>query len=143
MLKITLDDVSIAHDSSVYQKGKGTIVDSGTTDTYLPRSVATGFSKAWQASTGKVRRLFLATYRAPGPCKACAGFGSVSGLGSLLQADDCYVLCERCVLYFIFSFPSSLLCDEQKLPWLLYQCFSLNDMGGLSLSIRSLVSRLS
>lgn len=55
MLDITLNGVSIEADASVYQKGKGIIVDSGTTDTYLPKSVARGFSKAWEATTGSVR----------------------------------------------------------------------------------------
>lgn len=56
VLDITLDGVSIESDPTVYQRGKGIIVDSGTTDTYLPRSVATGFSNAWEKSTGSVRR---------------------------------------------------------------------------------------
>jgi len=34
--------------TSSFQSGKGTIVDSGTTDTYLPRSVAGGFKTAFQ-----------------------------------------------------------------------------------------------
>lgn len=55
--KITLNGVSIAHESSVFQRGKGTIVDSGTTDTYLPKSVASGFSKAWEQATGSVGAL--------------------------------------------------------------------------------------
>lgn len=52
---ITLNGVSIESNPSVYQRGKGIIVDSGTTDTYLPKSVAVGFSKAWEKSTGTVR----------------------------------------------------------------------------------------
>lgn len=52
---MTLDGVSIASDPSVFQRGKGIIVDSGTTDTYLPKSVAKGFSNAWEAATGSVR----------------------------------------------------------------------------------------
>ncbi|CAN0364589.1 unnamed protein product, partial [Hapterophycus canaliculatus] len=51
---ITLNGVSVESDASVYQRGKGIIVDSGTTDTYLPRSVAKGFSKAWESVTGSV-----------------------------------------------------------------------------------------
>lgn len=34
--------------------GVGTIVDSGTTDTYLPKAIAAEFSSAWEAVTGKV-----------------------------------------------------------------------------------------
>eukprot|EP00903_Cladosiphon_okamuranus_P014165 g13164.t1 len=36
-----------------FQQGTGTIVDSGTTDTYLPRSVADAFSEAWKSATGQ------------------------------------------------------------------------------------------
>eukprot|EP00903_Cladosiphon_okamuranus_P013533 g12605.t1 len=49
---MTLDGISISSDPSIYQRGKGIIVDSGTTDTYLPKSVAKGFSDAWEAATG-------------------------------------------------------------------------------------------
>lgn len=52
---MTLDGMSVTTDPSVFQRGKGIIVDSGTTDTYLPKTVAKGFSKAWEASTGSVR----------------------------------------------------------------------------------------
>ncbi|CAN0236584.1 unnamed protein product [Ascophyllum nodosum] len=52
VLDITLNGVSIETDASVYERGKGIIVDSGTTDTYLPKSAAKGFSKAWEATTG-------------------------------------------------------------------------------------------
>lgn len=52
---MTLDGMSITSDPSVFQRGKGIIVDSGTTDTYLPKSVAKGFSQAWEAATGSVR----------------------------------------------------------------------------------------
>ena len=62
MLDITLNGVSIEADASVYQKGKGIIVDSGTTDTYLPKSVARGFSKAWEATTGSVRNSCVLYY---------------------------------------------------------------------------------
>lgn len=64
--KITLDGVSIAKDSSVFQRGKGTIVDSGTTDTYLPKTVAQGFSNAWEKTTGSVSRWLLNTADVPG-----------------------------------------------------------------------------
>lgn len=56
VLDITLNGISIESDPTVYQKGKGIIVDSGTTDTYLPKSVAKGFSKAWESVTGSVRK---------------------------------------------------------------------------------------
>ncbi|CAM9418888.1 unnamed protein product [Ectocarpus fasciculatus] len=49
---ITVNKVSIAKDAAIFQRGKGIIVDSGTTDTYLPRSVAKGFSAAWEMATG-------------------------------------------------------------------------------------------
>lgn len=52
---MTLDGVSISNEPSIFQRGKGIIVDSGTTDTYLPKFVAKGFSKAWEAATGSVR----------------------------------------------------------------------------------------
>lgn len=55
MEDITLDGMSVTSDPSVFQRGKGIIVDSGTTDTYLPKSVAKGFSQAWKAATGSVR----------------------------------------------------------------------------------------
>jgi len=38
---------------SVYNSGKGVIVDSGTTDTYLPRKMAGQFKKAWKDIVGK------------------------------------------------------------------------------------------
>jgi len=37
----------------VYNSGKGVIVDSGTTDTYLPRKMAGQFKKAWKDIVGK------------------------------------------------------------------------------------------
>lgn len=39
--------------SSVLNSGKGVIVDSGTTDTYLPRGIASAFKQAWKAQTGR------------------------------------------------------------------------------------------
>lgn len=51
---ITLNGVSIATDASVFQRGKGMIIVSGTTHTYLPRTMAGGFSDAWEAATGSV-----------------------------------------------------------------------------------------
>lgn len=37
--------------NSVYNSGKGVIVDSGTTDTYLPRKMASAFKNRWKAVT--------------------------------------------------------------------------------------------
>lgn len=51
-----MNRVSIAKDAAIFQRGKGIIVDSGTTDTYLPRSVAKGFSAAWEGATGSVSK---------------------------------------------------------------------------------------
>lgn len=65
VLDITLNGISITSDATVYQKGKGIIVDSGTTDTYLPKSVASGFSKAWEAVTGSVRNAASACWHVP------------------------------------------------------------------------------
>lgn len=39
---------------SSFQSGKGSIVDSGTTDTYLPRSLSTAFSTKFKELTGMV-----------------------------------------------------------------------------------------
>ncbi|CAM9579292.1 unnamed protein product [Choristocarpus tenellus] len=55
VLDITVGGTSIGVSSSLFQSGKGTIVDSGTTDTYLPKGAAEGFGKVWLAKTGKVR----------------------------------------------------------------------------------------
>ncbi|CBJ25999.1 aspartyl protease [Ectocarpus siliculosus] len=49
---VTLNGVSITTDASVFQKGTGIKIVSGTTNTYLPRAVAEGFSAAWEAATG-------------------------------------------------------------------------------------------
>ncbi|CAN0471651.1 unnamed protein product, partial [Ectocarpus sp. 8 AP-2014] len=49
---VTLNGVSITTDASVFQKGPGIQIGSGTTDTHLPRAVAEGFSDAWEAATG-------------------------------------------------------------------------------------------
>jgi hypothetical protein len=40
-------------DQTKLNSGKGVIVDSGTTDTYLNKQVMKEFSKAWQKATGK------------------------------------------------------------------------------------------
>jgi len=44
---ILMNGRSIDVPENVYATGKGTIVDSGTTDTYLPRRAADKFKKAW------------------------------------------------------------------------------------------------
>lgn len=53
---VALGSTSIA-DTAVLQamnNGGGTIVDSGTTDTYLPTPIQAAFSQAWAAITGQV-----------------------------------------------------------------------------------------
>jgi hypothetical protein len=37
--------------SSAFRRGKGTILDSGTTDTYLPKAIAKAFAAAWALYT--------------------------------------------------------------------------------------------
>jgi hypothetical protein len=37
---------------SAFNKGKGTIIDSGTTDTYLPKKIAATFEHTWNLVTG-------------------------------------------------------------------------------------------
>lgn len=54
VMDITLNGVTVAADASVFQGGRGMAVASGTTDTYLPKSMADGFSGAWEAATGSV-----------------------------------------------------------------------------------------
>lgn len=49
---ILVEGKSIGVAASVYATGKGTIVDSGTTDTYLPRRAAERFRAAWHAHMG-------------------------------------------------------------------------------------------
>jgi hypothetical protein len=39
-------------DTAAFNTGKGTIVDSGTTDTYLPRAVASAFQAAFKRASG-------------------------------------------------------------------------------------------
>ncbi|CAM9802902.1 unnamed protein product [Chrysoparadoxa australica] len=53
MLDISIGGTSIGTDSAVYQRGKGTIVDSGTTDTYLPVEASKKWSARWLAATGQ------------------------------------------------------------------------------------------
>lgn len=45
--------VRVNINARVVNSGKGVIVDSGTTDTYLSKSVAPAFKKAWKEATGK------------------------------------------------------------------------------------------
>ncbi|KAK7242267.1 aspartic-type endopeptidase [Aureococcus anophagefferens] len=52
MLDILVDGKSIGVPASTYATGKGTIVDSGTTDTYLPRRAADQFKRAWSNVMG-------------------------------------------------------------------------------------------
>ncbi|KAG5192382.1 aspartic peptidase domain-containing protein [Tribonema minus] len=49
---ILIGGESINVDPAQYNRGKGVIVDSGTTDTYLPSACADGFRAQWQALTG-------------------------------------------------------------------------------------------
>lgn len=53
---MALGDRSVVNDNSlrICNSGTGTIVDSGTTDTYLPKIMAKEFSRAWEAVTGQV-----------------------------------------------------------------------------------------
>lgn len=55
--KVTLQDirmggVSIGVSESVYNQEKGIIVDSGTTDTYLPKAALEGFKSAFRVASG-------------------------------------------------------------------------------------------
>eukprot|EP00903_Cladosiphon_okamuranus_P014021 g13038.t1 len=52
VVDMTLNGVSIAADPSVFNQGSGMRLVSGTTDTYLPRSIEDSFSDAWEAATG-------------------------------------------------------------------------------------------
>lgn len=38
---------------SFFNRGKGTVLDSGTTDTYLPLECASSFREAWREATGR------------------------------------------------------------------------------------------
>ena len=46
--------IRVRVDPAKLNSGKGVIVDSGTTDTYLNKAVGKEFSRAWKAATGKV-----------------------------------------------------------------------------------------
>lgn len=54
LLDVRLDGRSIGVPAAVYASGKGTIVDSGTTDTYLPRRAAEKFKQAWTEIMGPI-----------------------------------------------------------------------------------------
>jgi len=47
---------------SAFNDGKGTIIDSGTTDSYLPRVIARPFRRAWETITGHVHSNKLERY---------------------------------------------------------------------------------
>jgi len=49
---VKVGEVPMKGSTAGFQSGKGTIVDSGTTDTYLPRTVALQFKTAFKAATG-------------------------------------------------------------------------------------------
>ncbi|EWM27330.1 Peptidase aspartic [Nannochloropsis gaditana] len=49
---IKIGNTSIGVDPNLFNAGQGTIVDSGTTDTYLPRSVASAFQRVFQDVAG-------------------------------------------------------------------------------------------
>jgi hypothetical protein len=49
---VRVGSVKMAGGTSAFQAGKGTIVDSGTTDTYLPRAAAAAFGAAFEAASG-------------------------------------------------------------------------------------------
>eukprot|EP01041_Mallomonas_annulata_P001064 gene1064-2083_t len=54
--------VSIDEDSSKFNSGKGVIVDSGTTDTYLPSAVSASFGSLFKSITGVIltnKEIFL------------------------------------------------------------------------------------
>jgi hypothetical protein len=44
---------SIGVSQATYNTGKGVIVDSGTTDTYLPRKLAADFKRKWKKLAGR------------------------------------------------------------------------------------------
>jgi len=52
LLDIRMGGTSIGVPATTFASGKGTIVDSGTTDTYLPRRAADKFKAAWAAHVG-------------------------------------------------------------------------------------------
>lgn len=52
LLDVEINGVSIGSSADVYGEGMGTIIDSGTTDTYLPHKVASAFESTWRQTTG-------------------------------------------------------------------------------------------
>lgn len=55
LVDLLVDDISVANTDfilSQFNKNRGVIFDSGTTDTYLPRSVGSNFRKAWERISG-------------------------------------------------------------------------------------------
>ncbi|KAG5190098.1 aspartic peptidase domain-containing protein [Tribonema minus] len=53
LIDVQIGGASIGAPAAVYARGKGAIVDSGTTDTYLPEACAARFRAAWRAATGR------------------------------------------------------------------------------------------
>jgi len=49
---VYIGDHKVQTNATTWSTGKGTIVDSGTTDTYLPRAGADAFRQAWKAAVG-------------------------------------------------------------------------------------------
>lgn len=54
LIDVQMNGRSIGIPASIYASGKGTIVDSGTTDTYLPRRASEKFKQAWSDIMGPV-----------------------------------------------------------------------------------------
>ena len=52
LVSVFLNEVLVSSDRAAFQSGKGTIVDSGTTDTYLPFAIGRDFKKVWKDVTG-------------------------------------------------------------------------------------------
>ncbi|CAN0373612.1 unnamed protein product, partial [Hapterophycus canaliculatus] len=54
VLDVTLGGTAIVDSGTLgaFAAGTGTIVDSGTTDTYLPKAISKAFSAAWEKATG-------------------------------------------------------------------------------------------
>ena len=91
---------SIGVIAAVWNAGKGTIVDSGTTDTYLPKRAADAFRSAWEAIVGREyanARMMLdaaAVGRLPAVSFVFEGGATVDVLPSAymeLGADGAYV----------------------------------------------------
>src|SRR3569832_1913672 len=58
VLQVWLGDVCLVSDAvapklvKAFSKGKGTLLDSGTTDTFLPKELAESFAREWERLTG-------------------------------------------------------------------------------------------